>query len=401
MRTEKYLSTKIACYVGYFVQAIINNLAPLFYVIFHNSLGISYTKISFLIMINFLTQLLTDIFSVKVTAKLGYRKSVVIAHIFSAAGLVLLGTLPVMMNGSYAGLVVPVVIYAMGSGLIEVLISPIIEGLPLSNKSGEMSLLHSFYCWGQMAVVLVSTICLSIIGGENWKYIPVFWAIIPAVNIFLFLYVPIVPPVPEDEKEMKISELFRNKTFVILAFLMLCAGASEISMAQWASTFAEKSLGVSKLTGDLLGPCMFALLMGVGRVVFGVAGDRLDTKKVLTLSGIFCLASYLLTTLSSTPVLGLVGCSFCGLSVSTMWPGVLSLGAKNFPKGGTGLFAMLAMFGDFGCAFGPWIAGIMRDFAENSGFTSMEPLKFGLLICCLFPALIIILLKNLKTKSNN
>lgn len=402
-KNNKYTSTKIACYTGYFVQAIINNLAPLFYVIFHNSFGIPYTKISWLILINFITQLFTDIASVKVTAKLGYRMSVLFAHIFSAAGLILLGVLPIVMHNHFIGLVIPILIYAMGSGLIEVMISPIIEGLPLSNKSGEMSLLHSFYCWGQMAVVLVSTLLLSAVGNENWKYIPIAWAIVPIVNFFLFTRVPIIPPVADDETPMKISELFRDKTFVALAFLMLCSGAAEISIAQWASTFAEKSLGVDKVFGDLLGPCMFAVLMGSGRVVFGFIGDKIDTGRILSLSAVLCLCAYLTTTLVNIPIVSLISCEVCGLSVATMWPGVLSLGAKKFPKGGTGLFAMLAMFGDLGCAFGPWLAGMFSGLSEKSSAITMEPLKFGLLICCIFPITMIIVLntsKTLKKKSN-
>ncbi|MBP9988361.1 MAG: MFS transporter [Ruminococcus sp.] len=393
--TEKYTSTKIACYIGYFVQAIINNLAPLFYVIFHNDFNISYTKISWLILINFITQLFTDIASVKITQKLGYRKSVLAAHIFSATGLVLLGILPVTMKNSYIGLIIPIIIYAMGSGLIEVMISPIIEGLPLQNKSGEMSLLHSFYCWGQTAVVLVSTLLLKLIGDSHWSYIPVLWAVVPAVNFFMFLKVPIIPPVADDEESMKISELFRNKIFLVLAVLMLCSGASEISMAQWASTFAENSLGVNKVVGDILGPCMFAVLMGVGRVIFGFIGDKVNIGKILLAGAVLCFVSYVAATLAKNPVVSLISCELCGLSVSTMWPGVLSLGAKSFPKGGTGLFAMLAMFGDFGCAFGPWLAGVMSDVKENIGFISMEPLKFGLLICGIFPLLItFLLIKN-------
>lgn len=396
---KKYTATKIACYTGYFVQAIINNLAPIFYVIFQNQFQISYTKISWLIMINFVTQFVIDFSSVKIIAKLGYRKSVVIAHIFSAVGLVFLGVLPNIMSRPYAGLVISILIYATGSGLIEVLVSPIIEGLPLENKSGEMSLLHSFYCWGQMAVVLITTLGIKAAGSEHWSAAPILWAIVPLVNIFLFARVPIFPPVPEGEDEMSIKELFKNRKFIIFALLMTCAGASEIAMAQWASTFAEKSLGVDKTVGDLLGPCAFALMMAVCRTIYGFVGEKIKIKTALTACSALCIVSYIITTLSSIPMLSLIGCSLCGISVSLMWPGTFSLAAKEFKRGGTAMFAMLAMFGDFGCAFGPWLAGVVSDAAEKSGMITMEPLKFGLLVCTAFPAIMLALM-SIKTNKN-
>ena len=395
--SKRYMSTKIACYTGYFVQAIINNLAPLFYVVFQNEFDINYTKISWLIMLNFMTQLFVDIASVKVIAKLGYRTSIVLAHVFSSVGLCLLGILPRAMENHYIGLIIPIIIYATGSGLIEVLVSPIVEGLPLDNKSGEMSLLHSFYCWGQMSVVLLTTVAIKFVGTENWVYAPMLWAIIPLVNMFAFMRVPIFPPVPEGEDEMKVSELFRNGTFILLTVMMLCSGASELAMAQWASTFAEKSLGVDKLTGDLLGPCLFAFLMASGRVVFGIVGDKIDIKKVLAFSAVLCVVAYLISTLSKAPVASLVGCGLCGLSVATMWPGVFSFAAKIFPRGGTALFAMLAVFGDFGCAFGPWLTGVVSDGVRASDL-AFDPLKFGLLTSVIFPVTMIIAIKILSRK---
>ncbi len=397
MMNKKYTSTKIACYTGYFVQAIINNLAPLFYVIFQNEFGIDYSKISWLIMINFVTQIAVDLASVKVIAKLGYRASIVLAHICSAVGLLLLGILPRMMDNHYLGLLIPIIIYATGSGLIEVLVSPIIEGLPLQNKSGEMSLLHSFYCWGQMSVVLITTVAIKLAGGANWVYAPMLWAIIPFINMFLFMRVPIFPPVPEGEDEMRVGELFKKPLFICLAILMLCSGASEIAIAQWASTFAENSLGVDKLMGDLLGPCLFALLMALMRVIYGFIGDKVDIKKILALSAGLCICSYLLTTLSPIPILSLIGCGLCGLSVATMWPGVFSFAAKIFPRGGTALFAMLAVFGDLGCSLGPWIAGLVSDAVEGTAIT-MEPLKFGLLVVVVFPVLMLAVLKLISVK---
>ena len=392
----KYTSTRIACYAGYFVQAIINNLASLFYVIFQDEFGLNYSQISWLILLNFVAQIFIDFTSVKLIAKVGYRISVVFAHVFAVAGLVLLGILPRALGNHFVGLIIPIIIYAIGSGLIEVLVSPIIEGLPLNNKSGAMAFLHSFYCWGQACVVLITTFTIKFIGTENWIYMPIIWAIVPFINMFAFMKVPIIPPVPEGESEMKITELFREPTFIICALLMLCAGASEIAMAQWASTFAEKSLGVSKFTGDLLGPCLFAVLMGSGRVLYGSFGDKLNLRRVLSLCAVLCVVSYLMTSLVPIPIVSLIGCGLCGLSASTMWPGIFSLSAKVFPRGGTAMFAMLAMFGDFGCAFGPWITGILSDAASSSPSITMDPLKFGLIFCIAFPILMIILLNFTK-----
>ena len=396
MTTKKYTSTKIACYTGYFVQAIINNLASLFYVIFQKEFGLSYSQISCLILINFVSQIIIDFASVKIIKKTGYRTATVFAHIFAASGLVLLGVLPRLFGNHFIGLVIPIIIYAIGSGLIEVLISPIIEGLPLQNKSGEMALLHSFYCWGQASVVFITTFAVKFIGEGNWIYLPMVWAIIPFINMFAFIKVPIIPPVPEGESEMRISELFRQPTFIICMALMLCAGASEIAMAQWASAFAEKSLGLNKFTGDLLGPCLFAVLMGSGRVLYGFLGDRLNIRKVLSFCAGLCLISYLITTLAPIPILSLIGCGLCGLSASTMWPGIFSLAAKLFPKGGTAMFAMLAMFGDLGCSSGPLVAGLLSDAATNNTAITMEPLKFGLIFCIVFPILMIVLLNFTK-----
>lgn len=399
MMTKKYTSTKIACYTGYFVQAIVNNLAPLFYVIFQKDFGLSYKSISWLILLNFVTQIFIDFTSVKIIPKLGYRASVILAHICATTGLILLGILPRAMSHHYIGLIIPIIIYATGSGLIEVLISPIIEGLPLDNKSGQMSLLHSFYCWGQAVVVLVTTFIIKFAGSGNWWFIPFIWALIPFVNLFAFTKVPIFPPVPEGEDEMKTGEILRERKFIILALLMVCSGASEIAMAQWASTFAENSLHVSKLTGDLLGPCMFALLMASGRVAYGFIGDRLDIRKALSFSAGLCAASYLTAALCPGSATPLIGCAICGLSAALMWPGVFSLSAKYFPNGGTPMFAMLAMFGDIGCSLGPWVAGIVSDTVESTSL-AFNPLKCGLLVCTLFPVVMICLLnipRSIKT----
>lgn len=397
---NNYTLTRIACYTGYFVQAIINNLAALFYVTFQTEFEFSYSQISWLILLNFVTQIFIDVLSVKIISVFGYRKSAVLAHLFSTVGLIMLGTLPVFLPGPFISIAFSVMVYACGSGLIEVIISPIIEALPFKNKSGEMSLLHSFYCWGQTAVVLFTTLLIKCIGIGKWNFAPVLWAVVPFLNMFVFSKAHVEAPEGDGKNGLTVRELISSGLFIKTAAVMLCSGASEIAMSQWASEFAEKVIGVNKAAGDIFGPCLFALLMAAGRVVFGIVGDRINCNNVLFLGSVLCICSYLMVTLSNNPFVSFAGFGLCGLSVSVMWPGTLSLASRRFPLGGTALFALLAMFGDIGCAFGPWIAGIVSDLAVKYGFDLLEPLKSGLLICLIFPLIIFIITLPSDRKTN-
>lgn len=408
MKTN-YKSTLYACYLGYVTQAIVNNLAPLLFVIFQNQFGISFEMIGRLILLNFVSQIIVDIIAVKYVDKIGYRRAAVMAHFFSTLGLICLGVLPVIMDSPYMGLTISVIIYAIGGGLIEVLISPIVESLPGDAKSSAMSLLHSFYCWGQMAVVFVTTILLTIIGKKYWFILPVFWALIPLFNMFKFIKVPLMPMISHEEK-IPLKKLFSSKFFIIIIVLMVCAGASEQAMAQWASLFAEKGLGVNKVMGDLLGPCLFALFMGIGRTAYGIMGEKIDLKKALLGSAVLCLVCYLTAVFSGNQIIALFGCALTGLSVSLMWPGMLSLSARYFPRGGTPMFGVLAVFGDLGCSVGPWLTGAVSDFSGKSktilglvtryGLNSGQSgLKTGLLAAMIFPALLFIGVSALKRES--
>ena len=385
-----YTGTRIACYTGYFVQAIINCLSPVLFVIYQTEFSLSYSQLSSLVLINFLTQLCVDLLSARYVDRIGHRRAVGLAHILAVAGLVLLAILPRLLPNAFVGLLIPTVIYAFGSGLIEVLISPIIDSLPSDSKASGMSLLHSVYCWGQVAVVLLTTLLLWVIGSENWPWLPLLWALVPFVNFFNFLTVPLVPPVPAEEKT-PIRQLLRSGFFVAAMLLMLTTGASEQAMSQWSSLFAETSLHVSKVMGDLLGPCMFAVLMGSARLFYGLCGSRLNLRWALLVSAVLCVVSYLLAALSPWPLLSLIGCALCGLSVGLMWPGVFSLTSARFEKGGTTLFALLAVFGDLGCAFGPWMTGEMSALAEAAK-GPISGLSFGLLTAIIFPILMIGLL---------
>lgn len=392
-----YKSTLHACYTGYFTQAIVNNLAPLFFVIFQNRYGLSFEEVGRLILINFVVQIAADIIALKFMDSFGYRKAAVLAHFLCALGLVLLAVLPNVFSTPYVGIMTAVVFYACGGGLLEVLVSPIVNALPGDRKDSAMSLLHSFYCWGQVSVVLVTTLLLGILGHDYWPLIPLMWALIPIYNLFRFLKVPLAPALPDDVR-MPLRKLFQSKFFVIALLMMLCAGASELTMSQWSSLFAEKGLHLPKVLGDLLGPCLFAVFMGIGRTIYGFLGNKINLKKALFLSSALCVLCYLTTVFAPWPLLSLMGCAFCGLSVSLMWPGTFSLSAERFPGGGTAMFGMLAVSGDIGCSLGPWLTGFISDMAKQHKLPvltqliaapGMNPdeigLKTGLFTALLFP----------------
>ncbi|MCI8771303.1 MAG: MFS transporter [Lachnospiraceae bacterium] len=379
---QHYNRTLYACFTGYVVQAIVNNFAPLLFLTFQKSYGIPLTQITLLVTINFMLQLVIDLISISFVDRIGYRISAVIAHVCAAAGLISLTVLPEMTQEPFVGIMISVIIYAVGGGLLEVLVSPIVEACPTENKEKAMSLLHSFYCWGHVAVVLFSTVFFYIVGIQNWKVLALLWAIIPLLNSIAFAKVPIAPLIDEEETGLKIGELCKNKVFWIMMIFMVCAGASEQGVSQWASTFAEKGLSVSKTIGDLAGPMFFAIMMGSSRAIYGKFGDRIDLYKFMTLSCILCILSYLLTSLSPNPVLSLLGCGLCGLSVGIMWPGSFSIASASIPRGGTALFALLALAGDLGCSSGPTVVGFAASaFGDN--------LRNGILVGTVFPVLLL------------
>ena len=378
-----YRHTISACFIGYIVQAIVNNFAPLLFLTFQSSYHVPLTQITVLVTVNFGVQLLVDLLSAGFVDKIGYRVSMGIAHLTAALGLVLLAVLPDALPSPFAGLLIAVVVYAIGGGLLEVLVSPVMESCPTDNKAKAMSLLHSFYCWGHVGVVLISTAFFTVCSIENWKILAALWALIPLCNFFLFLRVPIAPLVAEGERGMRLPELFRQKTFWLLFLMMMSAGASEQAVSQWASTFAEQGLGVSKTVGDLAGPMAFAVCMGLSRAFYGRHGDRIDLDRFMAGSGLLCVAAYLVISLVPVPALGLVGCAVCGLSVGIMWPGTFSKAAASLKAGGTAMFALLALAGDLGCSGGPTLAGMVSGAAGDN-------LRAGILAAVVFPVLLLL-----------
>ena len=375
-----YRHTLYAGYLGYITQAIMNNLTPLLFLIFRDSFGVPLEKITLLITFNFFVQLFVDFLAAKFADRIGYRKCIVSAHIFSAAGLVGLAVFPYLFSDAFAGLAAAVILYAVGGGLIEVLISPIVEACPTPNKAAAMSLLHSFYCWGTVLVILLSTLSLTLFGKASWRLLACLWAVVPAANALLFARVPIATLTPTHEG-MALRELFSMKLFWLFVALMVTAGACEQAMSQWASAFAESGLGVSKAAGDLAGPCLFAALMGLARVFYAKYSERVRLLPFMIGSGALCIGSYLLAALAPVPLLSLAGCALCGLSVGILWPGVFSIAAAQCPRGGTALFALLALAGDLGCAGGPTAVGLVAGVHGDD-------LKAGLLAAAAFPAVL-------------
>ena len=386
---KNYKKTKLACYLGFITQAVAANFAPLLFLKFHTDYNISLGNIAMISTSFFFTQLLVDLFCAKYVDKIGYRVCIVASEVCSAAGLVGLAFLPEIIPSPFIGIIISVILYAIGSGLIEVLGSPIVEACPFENKEATMSLLHSFYCWGHVGVVLLSTAFFWFFGISHWKILALMWAVIPIFNTFLFRSAPIYSLHEEGEQGLSLRELCTSKIFWMLMLMMTCAGASEQAVSQWASTFAETSLHISKTLGDLAGPLTFAACMGASRLLYGKYGDRIRLDLFMRGSCILCILSYLCISILPFPALNLFGCALCGFSVGIMWPGLFSTASVSIPRGGTTMFALLALAGDLGCSGGPTLAGLVSSYAGGS-------LKTGIFAAIIFPA--VLLLGLIKSK---
>lgn len=388
---KNYEKTIRACFIGYIVQAIVNNFAPLLFITFQTTYDIPLAQITTLITINFALQLMTDLAAAYFTDKIGYRASVLIAHTMAALGLIGLAVFPSVMPSPFVGLVMAVVLYAIGGGLLEVIVSPMVEACPSEHKDRTMSMLHSFYCWGSVGVILVSTLVFWLFGIQNWRILAALWAIVPIANGIAFINVPIISMEESTGESTPMSQLFKIKMFWIFIVLMCCAGASELVISQWASAFAEKALGISKSLGDLLGPTLFAVLMGLSRVVYGKYGDKIGLDRMMILSCALCVIAYLMIALFDSAVIGLTGIAISGFAVGIMWPGTYSKAAGVMKGGGTAMFAFLALAGDLGCTSGPTFAGwTAAVFGDN--------LKVGILCATVFPA--VMLLTLLMTRNS-
>lgn len=368
---SKYTSTKLSCYVGYVVQAVVNNFLPILFIALQDVYGLGYEKLARLILFNFVTQMFTDFITPKIVGKIGYRATAILCQGSAALGLAMLGILPRLVTDTYSAIIISIIVYAFGSGLMEVIMSPMIEMLPTKDKSGNMAFLHSFYCWGQAFTVVVTTLLVFLFGYKGWANIPLVWAVLPFINMFSFFKVPIVEP-GKEEKKKSFGELIKIPRFIGYMVMMFCAGASEIAMAEWASMFIQQALGVSKVIGDLAGPCAFALFMGAGRLWYAKVSHKVSFKKTLLIMSALCFICYFVVALCNVPLVSLIFCAVCGFTVSISWPGIYSAGAREFPEGSSAMYSAFAMCGDTGCFFGPWMLGIIADsFGLNVGFAAM------------------------------
>ncbi len=388
MKKLTYKHTIGACFIAYMVQAIVCNFAPLLFVSWEQEFNISIAQLTLIVTLTFFTQIAVDLISAEFSDKVGYKNSLVISHICACVGFVLLGTLPYAVKNTFAGIIISVILYSVGSGILEVLVSPVVESCPTENKTGAMSLLHSFYCWGAVAVIALSTLFFTVFGRENWRYLAFLWAAFSLLNGIFFCFVPIKEP--KNEEKVKGLSPFKTKFFYAAILLMICSGAAELAMSQWASAFAETGLGVSKTVGDLAGPMAFAVLMGIGRITFSRLSSKIKTENYLTASAVLCIISYLMACISSNAVISLLGCALCGFSVSAMWPGTISLSTKRIPNT-TAMFAFLALAGDIGCTGGPTLIGLIT---TNTG----GDLKSGLIYSLAFPIIIILTLLAARNK---
>lgn len=388
-KTKKYSLTLTACYVGYVIQAMVNNLSPLLFVQFKRQFALDSAMLSFIIFINFGLQIIVDSLSAKITEKIGYRSGAILAQVFSCTGLVCLGVLPNVIN-PFAGIITATVLMAIGGGFVEVILSPVIEALPLGNKSGAMCFLHSFYCWGHIFTVLAATIYFNLFTIDAWRYLPVALAVIPLLNCITFAVCPL-ETLEGDETPSSYKSIFTMRGFWLFPVLILASGAAEQSIAQWASDFAEIGLGVDKTLGDVFGTCLFALGMALSRTVYGVLGEKIDLKKAFVLCGGLLIGSYLLAALSPSAGLSLAGIAFGGVFVGLLWPGLYAVAGQAYPKGGTKMFGILALFGDIGCTVGPTLTGLVSN-----------DIKTGLLFATCFPVIVFICSVALikKTKKN-
>lgn len=380
---NQYNKTIYACFVAYVVQAVVNNFVPLLFLTFQRTYHIPLSQITLLVTINFAVQLLVDLLSISFVDRIGYRISMIAAHAFSAAGLLSLTILPDLLSSPFLGILISVIIYAVGGGLLEVLVSPVVEACPSDNKEKAMSLLHSFYCWGHVGVVACSTLFFSFFGILHWRILAVLWAMIPLCNLIAFFSVPIASLMDEGKSGLRLKDLASMKLFWILLIMMLCAGASEQAISQWASAFAEQGLGISKTLGDLAGPMTFAIMMGLSRTFYGKYGEKIHLEQFMAASCGLCIASYLCISLAPFPQLSLIGCAVCGLSVGIFWPGTFSKASAAIPRGGTAMFALLALGGDVGCSVGPTLVGVTSSICSGN-------LKAGILAGTVFPLALLI-----------
>ncbi len=391
-RNLNFRHTKLACYIGSFSQAIVCNFMPLLFVIFNQDYKIALYLVTLLATVNFVMQFTMDFVSLFFIDRVSYRTTIITAHLLAGAGFLVLGLIVPNAEHIYAAIIFSVLLFSAGGGIFEVLISPIMEACPSDNKAASMSFLHSMYGFGCVAVIIITNVLLFVFGKENWYQIAIIWAVIPLLNALYFFFVPI-NKVVENNERMPMHKLIKRKSFLIFFLIMFCSGATEIAMSQWASAFAESSLGISKALGDILGPCIFALMLAFSRVLYSKLANRINLAKYLLFCGIATVFLYIFAAVLPFRFAAITACGLCGFTAGIMWPGTISLAAKTYPTGGAAMFGLFALAGDLGCTLGPTTVGMV-----SSAFGG--DLRTGLLISCVFPILLVggvsLLMKRVK-----
>lgn len=363
---EHYRLTTISCFVGIFAQAVIINLAALLFMPLMRLHGLTYVQLGTLVAVNFSVQVGSDLVFSGLIDRIGFRRLVLPACLVGSLGLFLFALAPVLLPGRvFAGLLAATAVYSAAGGLLEVLLSPIVNAIPNEEKGAAMSLLHSFYAWGQMATIILTTLFLFLVGERHWQWMVGFWALLPLANFLLFLKAPFPPSVPEEHR-LNMGDLIL-KPFCLLAFAAIFFGASaEVLMNQWTSAFMERALLLPKLTGDLFGMCGFALMLGLGRAWHGKYGARFDISKALVAMSALAVLCYLVVALAPGSWPGLLACMVCGFATSLLWPGTLIVASERYPLAGAWMFALLAAAGDVGAGLGPWFTGWVVDHAIDT-----------------------------------
>ncbi|MCI8600772.1 MAG: MFS transporter [Oscillospiraceae bacterium] len=393
--TPNYRATVRACYLGNLLQSCGAIFAILF-VPLRTLYGLTYTQYGLLVSVNFIVQVCSDILFSKPVERLGFRPFAVLSPILTSTGLVLFALAPVLFPGNvFFGFCVGMFVFAAAAGLQELLLSPILDGVPMpeEKKKKAMSLLHSFFAWGQIGAVLITTLLVWVLKAEQWQLITVLWALPPLVNVFLFAKAPLDAKVSAGNA-MSLKQLFTSKIFLVVLLAIIFGGAAEVTMSQWASAFIEKGLNLPKLLGDMLGVCGFSLMLGLGRTLYGLKGDSISIHKVMIFGslGAFCL--YLLAALSGSPFVGMAACGLTGFCVSMLWPGSIVVASRELPLAGASMFALMSAGGDLGSSAASFLTGQVADRVEAMGLTSFmgsavtpeqAALRAGLFFAALFP----------------
>lgn len=382
---QSYTRLKAACYMTNISMAVVCNLPPLLFLTFRSLYGISYSLLGLLVLVNFCTQLGIDLAFSFFSRRFNIPLAVKLTPALTVAGLFLYAVWPWLFPDSvYVGLVVGTVLFSVAAGLAEVLISPVIAALPSKDPDRAMSGLHSAYAWGAVGVVLLGTVLLLVFGMTNWPWLVLLFALVPLTGFVLYMG-QTIPPLQTEEQAGGALRLLRQPGLWLCVLCIFCGGAAEVTMAQWASSYLEQALGISKVWGDVFGVALFSVTLGLGRTLYAKRGRHI--ARVLTLGAAGAAVCYLTAAVCDQPLVGLAACAFTGLCVSMLWPGSLVVATDRFPTGGVFIYAMMAAGGDLGASVGPQLVGVITDLTLAAGGSEQQGLKLALLGGMLFPLL--------------